>query len=106
MIPFLLISILLFVTACSPEKSEGYSFISSDVEFGKNDYQRIITSNNELSFKLLTKTDADEHDNIFISPTSLMMALSMVYNGADHGTKEEIASALQLEGINVDELNK
>ena len=34
------------------------------------------------------------------------MALSMVYNGADGVTKEEIASALQAEGIDVNELNK
>ena len=34
------------------------------------------------------------------------MALSMVYNGADGVTKEEIAKVLQAEGIDVDELNQ
>ena len=34
------------------------------------------------------------------------MALSMVYNWADGVTKEEIAKALQVEGIDVNELNK
>ena len=36
-----------------------------------------------------------------------LMALSMVYNGAEDGvTKDEIARTLQLEGVDVEELNK
>ena len=50
--------------------------------------------------------EVDENGNTFISPTSLLMALSMVYNGADGSTKEEIAKALQVEGIEVEELNE
>ena len=105
-IPILLIGMLLYVTGCGPEKSEGYSFIASDVEFGEDDYQKIVESNNKLGFNLVTKVDPNEQNNIFISPTSLMMALSMAYNGADGKTKEEIARALQVEGISIDDLNK
>ena len=80
--------------------------ISSDVKFGQDDYKKINSANNELGFKLLAEVEEDENNNVFISPTSLLMALSMVYNGADGVTKEEIASALQAEGIDVNELNK
>src|SRR5690625_5744642 len=83
---------LLLITGCGT-KSEGYSFIDSDVEFGETDYQNIIPANNGLAFHLLTKAEADEQQNLFISPTSAMMALSMIYNGADGNTKEEIANA-------------
>ena len=34
------------------------------------------------------------------------MALSMVYNGADGVTKEEMAKVLQVEGIEANELNQ
>lgn len=80
--------------------------IASNVDYGKDDYQKINSANNELGFHLLSKVDSDEHGNIFISPTSLLMALSMVYNGADGKTKVEIAKALQAEGIDVEDLNK
>lgn len=105
-ITVLFITIILFGTGCGSEKSEGYSLISDNVEFGEDDYQEIVSSTNELGFELLTRVDADENNNIFISPTSLMTALSMVYNGSDGETKEEISSALQLPGIHLDDLNK
>ena len=55
---------------------------------------------------MLEEIETDENGNTFISPTSLLMALSMVYNGADGVTKEEIATTLRLESIDVDDLNK
>lgn len=80
--------------------------IESNVDYGKKDYEKIHSANNALGFQLLSQVDPDDHGNVFISPTSLLMALSMVYNGADAETKEEIAKALQMEGINVTDLNK
>ena len=72
----------------------------------KEDYKKVVSANNELGFKLLEEIETDQNGNSFISPTSLLMALSMVYNGADGATKEEIATVLQLEGIEKEELNK
>src|SRR5699024_7637876 len=57
-------------------------------------------------FEILTTVEPDEQENVFISPTSLYMALSMVYNGADGNTKEEMAEALHVHGIDVTELNQ
>ena len=100
-IPLLFASFLLVVTACGTG-----SKVLNDVMFEKDDYQKVVSANNELGFKLLGEVEGDENDNTFISPTSLLMALSMVYNGADGETKEEIAKTLQLEGIDVTDLNK
>ena len=80
--------------------------ISKDVTFDEKDYEKIVSPNNDLGFKLLKEVEADENNNTFISPTSLFMALSMIYNGADGVTKEEIAQVLHSEGIAVEELNK
>ena len=80
--------------------------ISSHVEFGEEDYQDIVSSNNELGFDILAKAPRDDDGNIFISPTSLFMALSMVYNGADGVTLEEMEKVLHANGLNPEDLNK
>ncbi|MDZ7798090.1 MAG: serpin family protein [Patescibacteria group bacterium] len=45
-------------------------------------------------------------DNIFISPTSIALALSMVYQGSDSQTKAEIAETLAISDISMEDLNK
>lgn len=79
---------------------------NDDKTSDSNDYKEMIQPNNELGFTLMGLVEPDDNHNIFISPTSLLMALSMVYNGADGETKAEIASALQVEGIAIDQLNE
>lgn len=101
-----LISLLVFVTGCGEESKSKSLQISSDVQFDEEDYQKIVAANNQLGFQLLKEVSEDENDNIFISPMSLFMALSMLYNGADGETKEEIAKVLHVEGIDVTELNQ
>ena len=76
------------------------------MEFGKDDYTKLITANNELGFELLSEVEDDENNNIFISPTSIFMALSMVYNGADGETKDEIEKTMHIEGMKADELKQ
>lgn len=44
--------------------------------------------------------------NVLISPASVAIALSMVYNGAAGDTQAEIAEVLQLQGIELDDLNQ
>lgn len=70
------------------------------------DLSKLIKPNNALAFELLNHVEADKDNNIFISPTSIIMTLSMIYNGADGNTKDEIAKALHLEGIDIEELNQ
>lgn len=105
-ITFLLLSILIIFGGCGTEEVPDTLDISSDVDFAEDDYQKIVTANNKLGFKMLGEVEADGNGNSFISPLSLFMALSMVYNGADGVTKEEIAKTLQAEGIDVNELNQ
>src|SRR5690625_4028808 len=80
--------------------------VADDVNFDIEDYKKIIPANNELGFNLLPEVEADHNGNTFISPASLFMAVSMIYNGADDVTKEEIAKTLNTKGISVNELNK
>lgn len=69
--------------------------------------ESFVKSHNTFGFNLLQTIFEDEsEENLFISPTSVLVALSMLYNGADGMTQDEIAKTLQLEGIDVDNLNK
>src|SRR5699024_6213933 len=102
----LMAAVMLWTSGCGKGSGNDSLMISSDVAFGENDYKQIVSANNTLGFNMLAKVKPDENGNILISPTSLFMALSMVYNGADGLTKEEIADVLQVDGIEIDELNK
>ncbi|MGG0670964.1 serpin family protein [Lederbergia citrisecunda] len=99
-------SLMLSMTGCGTSTDQNSLQISKGVEFGEMDYETIVEPNNELGFNLLKEIETDDDGNLFISPTSLLMALAMVYNGADGVTKEEIAKALQMEGINPMVLNQ
>ena len=94
------------ITGCGKGKDQSGLQISDNVEFGSTDYEKITDSNNQLGFTVLSEAQPNKDGNVFISPTSLFMALSMVYNGADGVTKDEMAKVLQVEGIEADELNR
>ncbi len=44
-------------------------------------------------------------ENVFISPTSIALALSMTLNGASGTTRDAMLAALQFEGLTADEIN-
>jgi serine protease inhibitor len=104
----LLIVVSFFIVAagCGNNMDQSSLEISDNVEFGEKDYEKIVSSNNGLGLTWLSEAEPNKDGNIFISPISLFMALSMVYNGADGVTKEEIAKVLQVEGIEAKKLNQ
>lgn len=103
----LLFSISLMLVGCGTTSTPNHSLkIQDHVEFGEMDYEKLVSSNNALGFDLLSKAAKNEGGNIFISPTSLLMALSMVYNGADGVTKQEMEKVLHAEGLSPDDLNR
>lgn len=53
--------------------------------------------------ELIAKTPLD--DNVFISPTSISMALSMAYNGANSTTKQEMQQVLAVSKLSSDTVN-
>ncbi len=69
---------------------------------------QVVTSNNLFAFDFFKATLENDptQKNKLISPLCIYMALSMVYNGADHATRDSIAKTLKLSGISIDELNE
>lgn len=68
----------------------------------------VVQANNAFAFTFLHATLQQDgaNNNKLISPLSIYLALSMVYNGADNATKDSIAHALQLSGIDINTLNE
>src|SRR5690625_2143142 len=95
---YLLTALLITLVGCQDEQ-QGNGQPTETVD------ESFIQSHNTFGFNLLQNIAENETDNIFISPTSILVALSMLYNGADGMTQDEIAETLQLDGIDVATLN-
>ncbi len=50
-------------------------------------------------------TQTSENQNILISPSSIILALSMLYNGADGATQQEIQKTLEYQGMSLEEVH-
>ncbi len=68
---------------------------------------RLVEANNGFGFNLLRQLQEKEPDqNIFISPASVSAALAMTYNGAGGKTSRDMAEALLLREMSLEEVNK
>ncbi len=67
---------------------------------------RLVEASSKFGFKLFDRiAKQDPNKNIFISPSSVAIALSMTYNGANGETQEAIAKALELQGLKIGDVN-
>jgi len=67
---------------------------------------KLIEANSRFGFKLfqeIIQTEGDQQ-NIFVSPTSVAIALSMLYNGAEGRTSAAMAKTLEIQEI--DNINR
>lgn len=88
---------------------QGLQEVSPRMIFPKRtlDKKQLVDRQVQFGFKLLTSlADSRKTENIFISPTSISLTLSMLYNGATGSTRQEIAQGLALKGIKIDTLNR
>jgi serine protease inhibitor len=97
-----ILSILASLAACYQAAGESRRPAAE----GKYD-ERLVAANNRFSFELFNQLQVkDKGKNIFYSPLSVALALSMTYNGASGETKEAMRRTLKIEGLNLDELNE
>jgi serine protease inhibitor len=62
---------------------------------------------NQLGFQLLERLGAGHPGrNLLLSPYSLALSLALAYNGAARQTREELARALGVEGVPLEEVNQ
>jgi len=68
---------------------------------------QLVSANTRFGFKLFSAvTNQQATQNVFVSPSSVAIALAMVYNGASGETKQGMAKALEIQGMSLDALNQ
>jgi serpin B len=67
--------------------------------------REVASANIAFGLKLFSRLNGKPGENVFLSPASIVWCLSMVLNGAEGKTRDEIASALEVSGINIRDLN-
>lgn len=97
-IVFFTIACLFVLTGCSKVGLSAYE---------KEDYKRIAETNNRFAFAIHEQlVHLEEGNNIFFSPTSIHMALSMTVNGANGETEKQMMDVLFAEHLTLEELNR
>ena len=90
----------------SCEKSPDIQLVPKEINIDKTTSE-IIKSDNIFGIELfqqVVKHDA-ESDNIFVSPTSVALALAMTYNGAAGDTKIAMENAMKKHGLTTEQIN-
>lgn len=68
---------------------------------------RLTAANREFGFKLFSQlVEQDASRNLLISPTSVSIALSMLYSGAAGSTQQAMAKTLAWQDLSLSELNQ
>jgi serine protease inhibitor len=68
---------------------------------------RLVSANTEFGFKLFREIAASAAGrNVFISPSSVALALAMTYNGASGETRQAMARALEVQAMSLEEVNR
>ena len=68
---------------------------------------RLTAASTRFSFRLYDQIlKRRSSGNTFVSPTSIMLALAMTYNGADGTTRQAMARTLEIEGMSLEEVNQ
>ncbi len=96
----MLVGSMVFGFICSLGCSDSLAEVSDDMG-------ELVSSSNTFGINVFQQlVEQNISENIFMSPTSLAMALSMTYNGADGDTQEAMARALELHGMSLEEVNQ
>ena len=70
------------------------------------DVSSIASANTRFGFKLLQdRREREPGENIFISPLSISIALTMTYNGAIGETERSMADMLEIDGLDLSTIN-
>ncbi len=94
----LLLCLVLLLTLTGCEEAVEPIDLSVDEE--------LAMANQSFTFNMLRMLNEEEGEhNLFYSPLSISMALSMALNGAQGETREEMIRALSYQGLELEEIN-
>jgi serpin B len=106
---YIILAVLILFAACSkdnPNDNPGPT-IPQPIEL-KDAGEQIVQSTNEFGFDIFRLINGDELEgtNVFISPTSISLALAMTLNGANNATEDSMAHALRLDQYTPEQINE
>jgi serine protease inhibitor len=102
------ILLILIVTACAKPFAKPISLEKRQAAAAGVD-ARIVKASNEFGMQLhrqLVQTEQNKQKNIFISPTSISLAMAMTYNGSKGETQTSMANTMGWQGMSLDEINR
>ncbi|AFY34357.1 serpin family protein [Calothrix sp. PCC 7507] len=107
--------VLLSVLGCSQVNSSTSALAQSRLPETESTLQKktaisdtkIVEANNKFGFKLFSEVlkNNSSEKNVFISPSSVAIALAMTYNGASGSTQQVMAKTLELQGMDLQAIN-
>lgn len=102
---FLTIALLIAFSACSKSKNDPIPQEPTPIHLsGKA--AGVITKSNQFGIELFKAVALDDQDaNLMISPLSASVALTMLLNGCDAETYNQIHDMLGYDGLSTDEIN-
>ena len=107
MIKYYLFIIPIIVVSCSKtEDKSGQDLKIAPIELATGG-DNIVSSTNKFGFDLFQKiiTIEPSNKNVFISPTSISLALAMTWNGARNTTADSMAQSLRFSDATNNEIN-
>ncbi len=106
--------VLMGVIGCSPLNYDNSAAAQSQQprpespvsEKTVNPDTKLVAANTKFGFKLFSEVlKEDAGKNVFVSPSSVALALAMTYNGASGSTQQGMAKALELQGLTLQQIN-
>jgi serine protease inhibitor len=96
----MLVGSMIFGFICSFGCSDPLAEVSDNIG-------ELVSANNTFGFNVFEQlVGKNMSENIFVSPASLAMALSMTYNGASGETQEAMARVLELRGMSLEKVSQ
>ncbi len=96
-LPVLGLLLLISVSGCSKENETSTNAIALNTRLMRAEEATLVVSANQFSFDYFKKlSNTEPAQNIAFSPFSAHTALSMLINGADGTTRQEIKEALRI----------
>lgn len=102
----LLVGLGVLTILCSCSKASDISF-QKRAEAAEQLDPKIAQAQNNFGLKLHQQLVLEKpNQNLFISPTSVSLALSMAYNGSSGETSQAMAKALGWDGMTMEQINQ
>ena len=102
----LVLSFFGMISCDSDSDDDGRGYLSNAEPIVLELREKIV-SDNTFAFDLFKTTyNFTKESNVFVSPLSVNMALSMTLNGAESTTLEEMQDALRVKNYSSDDINK